>query len=162
MPNVKHIPNPESPSLPRAHSAVRTDKDRERVWQECQGLDHLGLVDEAKKLMDSLPLNGDGMIRFRALRLRLDSWGPDADKAATDGLALIETESPNPFLVSATATALLTSGRGRQSWALLRKYGTIRLCFLISNRLWEIFRIWLPSWPISVPCMTSTRNCSGS
>jgi len=102
--------------------SVRTEEERRQLWNECRGLDELGLAGEARRLLDTLPLEEPELAEFRTLRLQLDAWGPESGRAATEGMRLIEREGPGMGLVEIVATALLSAGRGRESWALLQKY----------------------------------------
>lgn len=124
MPLVKNISASEKDPVLRCCPPVRTAKDREKVWKECHGLNDLGLADEARAIIDSLPPGDPELKDFRALRVLLDAWGPEADKAATLGLTLIEQDGPFTLLLDSTCHALLSAGGAKESWSLMQQHSS--------------------------------------
>lgn len=122
MHGVNESPIQETPPVAGFPPSVRTEADRTRLWDECQGLVQLGLADEARRLIKALPADGPEWADFHTLRLQLDADGPDADWAAFLGRARIGAEGASAELVDATATALLTIGRAEEAWALLQQF----------------------------------------
>lgn len=114
--------HPVPQSLSTSHSGIFFKPEHARLWSECEGLWQLGLVDEAWQLIDSLLAEDPERTQLRILRLRFDAYGPKAAQVAKEGLKWIEREGATVDWVETTAIALLNAGRGRQAWALLKKY----------------------------------------